>query len=87
MHTPILLTNKDIPAVHAYIAHEEEKLRQTRENYEKGCEGYGICKDGLLVCTAYTTATTRSGAVIVGVAIHPALSPERPCVHGDESSL
>ena len=55
-----------------YIEHEEEKLRQTSENYEKGCEGYGIFKDGRLVCTAYTTATTRSGAMIIGVATHPA---------------
>ncbi len=55
-----------------YIEHEEEKLTQTRENYEKGCDGYGIFKDGVLVCTAYTTATTRSGAMIIGVATHPA---------------
>nr|WP_319521082.1 GNAT family N-acetyltransferase [uncultured Sphaerochaeta sp.] len=55
-----------------YIEHEEEKLAQTRENYENGCEGYGIFKDDILVCTAYTTAKTSSGAMIIGVATHPA---------------
>lgn len=54
-----------------YIKHEEDKLAQTKENYEKGCAGFGLFENGHLVCTAYTTATTRTGAMIVGVATHP----------------
>lgn len=54
-----------------YIEHEAEKLEQTRKNFSKGCSGFGLFENGKLICTAYTTATTASGAMIVGVATHP----------------
>lgn len=54
-----------------YIEKEAEKLQEIHNNFEKGGNGYGIFKDGNLVSTAYTTASTKSGAMIVGVATHP----------------
>lgn len=54
-----------------YRDREEEKLQQTYDNYMKGCLGYGLFVQGKLICTAYNTATTSSGAMIVGVATHP----------------
>ncbi len=54
-----------------YIEREEEKLKQTKDNYEKGLQGYGIFDDSKLICTGYTTAQTTTGAMIVGVATHP----------------
>lgn len=54
-----------------YLEHEQEKLHQTKDNFEKGCLGYGIYEAGTLVCTANITARTKSGAMIVGVATHP----------------
>lgn len=54
-----------------YLEHEQEKTEQTRDNYEKGCIGYGIFEDGKLVCTANITAKTKSGAMIIGVATLP----------------
>jgi|LSQX01.2.fsa_nt_gb predicted GNAT family acetyltransferase len=55
-----------------YLEHEQEKTEQTRDNYEKGCIGYGIFEGGKLVCTATITAKTKSGAMIIGVATLPA---------------
>ena len=54
-----------------YLEHEQEKTEQTRDNYEKGCIGYGIFEGGKLVCTANITARTKSGAMIIGVATLP----------------
>lgn len=54
-----------------YIEKEEEKLQETRNNFTNGGTGYGIFIDGKLVSTATTTATTKHGAMIVGVATHP----------------
>lgn len=54
-----------------YLEHEEEKTEQTRDNYEKGCIGFGIFEDDKLVCTANITARTKSGAMIIGVATLP----------------
>jgi len=54
-----------------YIEHESEKLKQTKETYEKGCLGFGIFNNGQLVCMANIAAKTQSGAMIIGVATHP----------------
>jgi predicted GNAT family acetyltransferase len=54
-----------------YLEHEQEKTDQTRDNYEKGCIGYGIFEDGKLVCTANITARSKNGAMIIGVATLP----------------
>lgn len=54
-----------------YLEHTEEKLVQTANNYEKGGVGFGLYMDDKLICTAYNTATTTTGAMIVGVATHP----------------
>ncbi|MGH0054236.1 MAG: GNAT family N-acetyltransferase [Sphaerochaetaceae bacterium] len=54
-----------------YIEKEAEKLEETRSNFDNGGNGYGIFKNGMLVATAYTTASTKDGAMIVGVATHP----------------
>lgn len=54
-----------------YVEHESEKLKQTKETYEKGCLGFGIFNNGQLICMANITAKTQSGAMIIGVATHP----------------
>ena len=54
-----------------YIEHTEEKTTQTANNYEKGGVGFGLYMDDKLICTAYNTATTTTGAMVVGVATHP----------------
>lgn len=76
------LTKKDAPAIVAlykqikefaqpYLDHPKEKLAEITGNLEKGGVGFGLFEGEKLVSTVYTTATTSSGAMIVGVATLP----------------
>jgi len=73
------LTPKDGPAIvkfyqqieefaQPYLAHTKEKLSEITANLEQGGVGFGLFEKDKLIATAYTTATTTSGAMIVGVA-------------------
>lgn len=76
------LTKKDGPAIVAfyqrieefaqpYLDHTKEKLVEITNNLEQGGVGFGLFEKEKLVSTVYTTATTTSGAMIVGVATLP----------------
>ena len=73
------LTKKDAPAIVAlyqqidefaqpYLDHTKQKLAEMANNLEQGGVGFGLFEGDKLVSSAYTTATTTSGAMIVGVA-------------------
>lgn len=75
------LTAKDAPAIIAlyqqieefaqpYLDYTQEKLSEIIDNIEKGGVSFGLFEGSKLLVTAYTTATTTSGAMIVGVATH-----------------
>ncbi|MGB4408560.1 MAG: GNAT family N-acetyltransferase [Sphaerochaeta sp.] len=73
------LTKEDAPAIVAlyqqieefaqpYLDHTQEKLIEIADNLEQGGVGFGLFEGNRLVSSVYTTATTTSGAMIVGVA-------------------
>jgi len=77
------LTKDDAPAIVAlyqqieefaqpYLDHTIEKLAEITNNLEQGGVGFGLFEKNKLIATVYTTATTTSGAMIVGVATLPA---------------
>ncbi len=76
------LTGKDASAVVAlyqqieefaqpYLDHKKEKLAEITNNLEQGGVALGIFEGEKLVSSAYTTATTKRGAMVVGVATLP----------------
>ncbi|NBK22932.1 MAG: GNAT family N-acetyltransferase [Spirochaetia bacterium] len=77
------LTKQDAPALVAlylqiaefaqpYRDHPKEKLAETTNNLTQGGVGFGLFEENKLICSAYTSATTTSGAMVVGVATLPA---------------
>ncbi len=77
------VTQKDAPAIVAlyqqieefaqpYLNHTKEKLAEITNNLEQGGVGFGLFEGDKLVSSVYTTATTTTGAMIVGVATLPA---------------
>ncbi len=76
------LTKQDAPAIvdlylqitefsQPYRDHPKEKLAETTNNLEQGGIGFGLFEGTKLISSVYTTATTTTGAMIVGVATHP----------------
>ena len=54
-----------------YLTHTKEKLSEIKANLEQAGVGFGLFEGDKLIATAYTTATTTSGTMIVGVATLP----------------
>ncbi len=77
------LTKKDASAIvtlyqqieefaQPYLDYTKEKLAEIANNLEQGGVGFGLFEGNKLVSSVYTTATTTTGAMIVGVATLPA---------------
>lgn len=54
-----------------YLNHTKEKLAEISNNLAQGGVGFGLFEENKLICSAYTSATTTSGAMVVGVATLP----------------
>lgn len=76
------LTKGDAPAMVAlykqieefaqpYIDHTKDRLEEIADNFGQGGVGFGLFEGNKLISSAYTTATTTRGAMVVGVATLP----------------
>lgn len=54
-----------------YLEHEETKLQETASNLDGAGLAFGMFAHDKLVCVANTTARSKSGAMVIGVATHP----------------
>lgn len=54
-----------------YLDHKKEKLAEITNNLEQGGVALGVFEGKKLVSSVYTTATTKRGAMVVGVATLP----------------